>query len=235
MTTSHRRFATVPFLALAFLALAGTAAAQEEQTNVSSESAAPSAEALAIQDFELARQLAVYGQRTGTAEPFLAAARILAVTPYHEPGHEPRREGGSGDADKPAVPVMTANAMLAAARELADGDEALLAVAAEIEGSMTKGLQGGPGIDHDRVEAGQTVYYSDLTFIGGELAIIDVQGDGDTDLDCWVYDENGNLIEEDTDYTDHCILRWTPSWTGPFELVIKNYGDVWNAYVLTTN
>ena len=60
-------------------------------------------------------------------------------------------------------------------------------------------------------------------------------GDGDTDLDCYVYDANGNLIDSDTDATDYCVLRWRPAWLGTFRLEIRNLGPVYNAYVLRTN
>jgi hypothetical protein len=36
-----------------------------------------------------------------------------------------------------------------------------------------------------------------------------VEGDYDTDLDCWLYDENGNIVDSDTDNTDICILEVT--------------------------
>ena len=69
-----------------------------------------------------------------------------------------------------------------------------------------------------------------LKLAGGVPAMITVEGDGDTDLDAYLYDENGNLIDFDDDITDFCILEVTPRWTGEFELVIKNLGAVANIY-----
>jgi hypothetical protein len=67
------------------------------------------------------------------------------------------------------------------------------------------------------------------------LAVITVIGDGDTDLDLYVYDENGNLIEHDADYTDDCVVTFTPKWTGNFKIKIVNRGRVYNSYVIRTN
>ena len=65
-----------------------------------------------------------------------------------------------------------------------------------------------------------------------EVAVV---GDGDTDLDLYIYDSNGNLIEKDDDYTDTCYCSWTPKWTGAFTIKIKNRGGVCNYYTLYTN
>ena len=62
-----------------------------------------------------------------------------------------------------------------------------------------------------------------------------VVGDGDTDLDLYVYDQNGNLIDKDVDYTDNCVCTFVPRWTGLFVIKIVNRGSVYNRYVLRTN
>lgn len=59
------------------------------------------------------------------------------------------------------------------------------------------------------------------TIMAGEDAVI-VIGDGDCDLDLFVYDENGNLIDEDTDGTDRCVCDWNHSWTGQFKVKVNN-------------
>ena len=69
----------------------------------------------------------------------------------------------------------------------------------------------------------------------GEVAEVIVYGDGDTDLDLYIYDENWNLITSDTDYTDICICRWNPIWTGNFYMKVVNRGNVYNEFVIATN
>ncbi len=67
------------------------------------------------------------------------------------------------------------------------------------------------------------------------MARVAVIGDGDTDLDLLVYDENGNLIASDTDYTDKCLVEFAPRWTGTFLVRVVNNGYVHNNYLLLTN
>jgi hypothetical protein len=91
-----------------------------------------------------------------------------------------------------------------------------------------------PGRRVDQVKANKSDLYQ-VTFIAGQTAVVDVRGDGDTDLDLYIYDSSGNLITKDEDFTDHCVARWTPKWTGKFTIEIKNRGGVANNYVITTN
>jgi hypothetical protein len=92
----------------------------------------------------------------------------------------------------------------------------------------------GPIVHRDTVRAYRTDVYR-TTFVGNEEAVISVSGDGDTDLDCYVYDANGNLIAYDDDGSDECYVSWTPRWTGEFLLKVVNRGGVYNRYVLRTN
>jgi hypothetical protein len=96
------------------------------------------------------------------------------------------------------------------------------------------GTVGGPTRTNEQVKANITDIYN-LSFIAGQEAIVDVRGDGDTDLDLYIYDSSGNLITKDEDYTDHCVAKWTPKWTGKFTIKVKNRGGVPNSYVMTTN
>ena len=50
----------------------------------------------------------------------------------------------------------------------------------------------------------------DVVFRGSQLAAVSVSGDGDTDLDCFVYDGDGNLVTKDDDATDECRLTFRP-------------------------
>jgi hypothetical protein len=61
---------------------------------------------------------------------------------------------------------------------------------------------------------------------------VTIRGDGDTDLDCWLYGPNGELVSSDTDGTDFCVLR-SPG-LGTHRVVIRNYGYVYNDYIVRT-
>jgi hypothetical protein len=63
----------------------------------------------------------------------------------------------------------------------------------------------------------------------GDTRVV-VEGDGDTDLDCWVYDRFGRLLGQDVDGTDLCIVRFRNLSSGELTIRIRNLGDVYNDY-----
>lgn len=81
----------------------------------------------------------------------------------------------------------------------------------------------------ERVDAHGTDVYR-VRLWEDEVTAITVSGDGDTDLDLFVYDENGNLVASDTDGTDRCRVHITPRWTGQFRIEVENLGSVYNEY-----
>ena len=123
--------------------------------------------------------------------------------------------------------------LLADAKTMAGSDGVLLALIDDVDRDV-RGASGGPKYANSRVEAHDYDIYN-VTFRSGETAIVTVIGDGDTDLDLYVYDSNGNLIDSDNDYTDNCVCTWTPRWTGNFRIKIVNRGNVYNRYILRTN
>ncbi len=87
---------------------------------------------------------------------------------------------------------------------------------------------------HGSVEAYSADLYQ-FTFEGGEQAVVMVVGDGSTDLDLLVGDENGNLVCGDIGITDNCLVWWTPRSTGTFTIAVLNQGAEHNHYALWTN
>lgn len=69
-------------------------------------------------------------------------------------------------------------------------------------------------------------------FIGGFAAGAYLSGNGNSDLDLYIYDSNGNMICRSETYGDDEYCVWTPSWTGSFKIVVKNRGRVYNRYFL---
>lgn len=76
--------------------------------------------------------------------------------------------------------------------------------------------------------------YSSRTFDvacnGGELTAVSVRGDGDTDLDLFVYDGRGVLVASDTDGSDRCLVSFYAITGGTFRIVVRNFGDVYNEF-----
>lgn len=124
--------------------------------------------------------------------------------------------------------------LLADATEFADGDATYLALIESAKHNATRGATKDYAAHTDRVRAHDTDVYK-IRFRGGERACVVVSGDGDTDLDLYIYDEYGNLITKDIDYSDDCVCVWNPRWTGEFTIKIVNRGDVYNRYVMAVN
>jgi hypothetical protein len=93
---------------------------------------------------------------------------------------------------------------------------------------------GGPREGINVVNARSSVTYR-LPFQAGRPATVAISGDGSTDLDLYVYDENGNLIGYDENYSDDGTVRWTPRWTGSFIIEVRNQGRNWNRFVIATD
>jgi len=187
---------------------------------------------------QTAYSLAKYGYANESASALIGAAEILAQTPTQGMGSTASREGSQSKGSKPGgVPEFTTANLLADGKKFAAGDKTMLAWAAEVErqaSTKTRGAVGGPKYDYSWVDAKISTSYVQ-SFKKGQLASIFVSGDGDTDLDLYVYDENGNLIDYDEDYSDDCFVSWVPKWTGPYRLKIVNRGRVYNEFSIVTN
>ena len=247
---THRvstRIFSSPFvlvLALAVAIGAGDVMAQEKaQSNVKTEAAAATPEVQAVQNVSLARDLAAYGQRVKSPEALAVAAQILLDNPTRDVEAEKKEETGQGEPGEGAAksgvsqPDLDAVKLLAEAEGMASGNQTALALVRELKGRATvktRGRVGGAAQRRDRVSARSIDTY-DVSFYGGRPSIVRVSGDGDTDLDLYVYDQNGNLIASDTDSSDECLVMWTPRWTGRFRIKISNLGRMYNNYMLLTN
>lgn len=221
-----------------------SAIAQEEETseiNISEEKGEDSPEAQNIANLALAYNLAEYGREKQDPQILISAAKIIMETPVEslslEKATEEDSESETIEGDKPEQERdISATALLTEARELAQGDAALIATIDELEANAegSRGKVGAPLRHADRIYPG-TIHAYTMNFEGGRIARIALDGDNDTDLDCFLYDEYGNPIVKDDDYTDTCLLQWTPLRTGKFTLRVRNRGGVYNNYYLLTN
>jgi hypothetical protein len=83
----------------------------------------------------------------------------------------------------------------------------------------------------DRVLAFDTDTWRVWASAGLHRVVVD--GDGDTDLDCYVYDRFGNLLGHDSDDTDLCVVDFQHPSSGNISIRIRNRGSVYNEYELT--
>ena len=196
--------------------------------------ATPDAEA--VQKLHLAQCLIGYGRKNKVPEALITAARILASTSTTEMKDKPTTELPLGTAktekkDKPTADSSPA-ALLEEAKKLSKNDPAIVALANSIE--LPRGAVGGPKRTVEIVEPFATDVFK-LAFRGDEIARVAISGDGDTRLDLYVYDENGNLITSHVGPGDDCLVSWTPKWTGSFTVKVVNRGRVQNKYGIATN
>lgn len=183
--------------------------------------------------------LAKYGYQTKTAMPLIQAAEILNRLGVHESTEaaEAQTQSDSSVAaaeaqEKAETVSLVPSKLLADAKKFADGNKNLLALIKAAE--ETRGAVGGP-VNRYRLIPGNSTDTWTINFRGGQSAYVCVIGDGDTDLDLYVYDENWNLIDSDTDSTDNCVCTFNPRWTGKFYVKVKNLGRISNRYHIVTN
>lgn len=190
----------------------------------------------------LAAQLVQWARANGSPEGLIAAAQIATANQSQDAAAEKTSEGAAeeGEQGEGAATTLDADALLAEADALAKGSGAKHLskhVRALQSSGLSTGSRGdvtGPNHHYDSVNARTTDVYN-VTFAGGQLAEVAISGDGDTDLDLYVYDEYGNLIVSSTSYGDDEYVSWYPRWTGNFTVRVENLGGVYNAYLLVTN
>jgi hypothetical protein len=193
-----------------------------------------------IEATQIANGLARYGYATESASALIEAAEILSqIQTQALSASGKKEESSSVSVSSPdAKPEFTTARLLEDARKFAAGDQTMLAWANDLEASLKiakRGAAGGPKWVTDFVNGGgSTVSYS-INFRANQLAEVQVLGDGSTDLDLYIIDQNGNIIAADESYDVDCYVRWVPAWTGPFTVIVKNQGRYRNSYVIETN
>ncbi len=234
---------------LAVTGLAQAPKADDKQPNMSTEKGKEGG-AAAVSLLTQATELVQYAKENENPMAMLTAVQMLERVkaqdnaervPAKKTGlqHEGEqvKEGKKGDT---TAPTLDPEKLLAEAKPWAKGNANLLALldaeAAKAKGSAsgTLGSTQGAIAHRDSVSARS---YDDfvINFYGGQVARIGVVGDGDTDLDLYVYDQNGHEIVRDTSPSSNCLVEFVPRWTGPFRVRVVNNGYVYSNYILMTN
>jgi hypothetical protein len=105
----------------------------------------------------------------------------------------------------------------------------LLGLGGSVEAGAAKGSQQRT----TTVQAFRGVAYR-IAFTPGRLAVVNVQGDGDTDLALVIHDAQGKRVTA-TKPAESPSIRWTPTSTAPYQIRIYNRGGVPNRFTLRTN
>ncbi len=233
-----KNFRPAYLLAALPLALAsGTALTFDEgDSNQADDKAEATDTSRAVDTIELADRVAAYAIERGDAAMLVQAARLKAGIPTQE--GEATEEGAAeaGD-DKDGGVDFSVAGLLDQAEVLGYGNDAVLAMVADAraEATRTRGRVGGPSQRVRVVSANSRFFVRNVNFYGGQPARVWLAGDGDTDLDLYIWDENGNRICASLGAWDRESCSWTPRWTGAFTIEVRNLGGVWNEFALTTN
>lgn len=192
-----------------------------------------------LNELRLAGELAKYGYAKNSPLALAQAAEMISENSPRKLESKGTKEGEKKEnvGEKSGKVKLDVATLLADAKTLAGEDAKMLAVIESVKqttAAPTRGRTLGPGSAVRRVYSES--YVEDLvTFDGLALAEIGVVGDGDTDLDLYVYDDNGNLIDKDIRYSGDCYVSWIPRRTGTFLIRVVNRGKVYNDYSLITN
>lgn len=185
-----------------------------------------------METFRLASQLAKYGYSNASALALIQAADLFATIGKQDLGAESIEHGEGASSSKEDNISFEVEDLLKEAESLIDGDNTYTDLIAKVRAShKTRGIIGGRRSGVFKVQANATDVFH-YKFYANSRATVIVSGDGDTDLDLYVYDANGNLIASDIDYSDDCVCVWTPAWTGSFSIKVKNRGNVYNRYAI---
>ena len=185
----------------------------------------------AVSDLDLAAKLADYARRKKDATAMAVAAQIMKSTPVA--ASDAKKAGAK--AASTTADTNTPEKLLAEAKAFAGSDAQASALIDKVSAlAQTRGAVDGPKKHVDTVLGNQTDVFT-VRFTGGEVAKVAVVGEGNTDLDLYIFDENDNLIVKDDDNTSRCYVEWTPRWTGAFKIKIKNRGSASSNYGLLTN
>lgn len=235
---------------IAVVAMMASCEKEAEQTEQTPAQQTEEKEAMAMPEnsqlktMQLGQELALYGYENESVDALVEAANILSTINTADLNVDP--EKGEATADKGEKKAEQRSFLpadlLAKAKELAGEDANLLAwiTASENKIAAASEAQRGALLDEDgkvaanRVDANSWVSYT-VEFAAGEVAECAVVGDGDTDLDLYIYDANGDMVAHDADFSDVCYCTWKPAVQGKYKLKVINRGDVYNNYIIAVN
>jgi hypothetical protein len=182
---------------------------------------------------QMSSDLLAFGRDNKDPLAVIVAARIMKTVGGTEADMKPEGRGATDNPQKPGQPV-TPDTILVEARDLAKGDKLTNLLIDEAGAIASDGGAAQLKTHQDTAQAGATDAYT-VVYGGGQLAEAGIAGDGASDLDLFVYDENDHLVCRSASSSDREYCQWWPRWTGPFRIEIQNLGTVPNHYRVATN
>ena len=195
----------------------------------------------------MAIQLAMMGQQQKSPLLMLAAADLLGGLRASERESKAVVVKEPESDEEPSPMQVNVQAWLRQAREYSQGDPALEALVEE----TPRGLVYRQGhnlpdariaghhfkvLTTDYLNPGQSLRMENVIFEAKKPAVVAVIGDGNGDLDLWVYcGGSGGEIGKDVDATSTCVVQWMPRWEGPFTILIRNVGRGREKFVVLAN
>jgi hypothetical protein len=214
------------------------AAQSEEKQNSADQKGTMSEAATDVSNNALAARLAVYAREAKSPMALATAAQIYASCTLDDAQKTKTDEKGAvvpsvSDEKAPAASALFAEAVAMAKEQQNVALAELIDKQAKASG-QTKGRSSGATRHVDMVKAGTRDVY-EITFRGDEVAMVAAESRNGADIDLHIYDENGNLIEKDTDTDGVPVCLWTPRWTGKFTVKVSNPTSNDLRYTLMTN
>ena len=186
-----------------------------------------------VEQLQMSSDLMAFGRKTRDPLALIVAARVMKALGGTDADRKPEGRAATQAAQKSGQPV-SADSVLAEARDLAKGDKIVTLLVDETAAMAPVISEGQPRTHQDTVQPAGTDVYT-VVFTGGQLAEAGVAGDGDSDLDLLVYDDNDHLVCRSAGSSDREYCRWWPRWTGTFRIEVQNLGTAANLYRLATN
>lgn len=194
-----------------------------------------------IKDLSLALDLLQYGIKNNDALSFIVSAQILRQSEMISMDLEKETKPCKTDEQVPRSIaldlLLSPDLMLERAVKIArQHDNLHIASLAEQELRLLnqRGSLKGPGVHKDRILPGDSDIFK-LFLSKGNKAIVKVIGDGDCDLQLFIYDKDLNLITQNTESGDRLNVAWMPEETDNYYIKVKSLCPVWADYVVVIN
>ncbi len=236
ITATIAVFAAAILLPADIAIAADAPAKQGANTDPAKRGTSPRTEAVA--QAALADQVARQADRSKDVLVMIAAARLLSQVSPRAVKIDMKSEGKPKSTDAKAGAITTRDTtvagLLGRAKQYAGGRNDLNGLVEEVAKSPTRGRDDGPARIAQRIGDGVTDVYV-ASFKANEPVMVAITGEGVTDLDLTVDDENGNRVCSSTGAGDDESCRWTPRWTGNYRIRVRNLGTIYNEYRLWSN